>query len=294
MKIVILGLFMCLCLTSNLLAGGNETNYATYGEYVSAKSTLNKIINIYKPKKDGHFKKNAPVIIFSSGGWGGNSGGYEGIIKFIVSKGYVVIGVGTRPNRKAEFKNILNALNNLGDLADKSKVGLMGHSTGGGTVFYNLQQLQRKHYATNSFVISLDGWFPFGLTAKDLRNLHTTTLLLQFDGADGGNQDPRILQSIYKSLPDNEKAYSFLNHKKHGYIAGSMSGKNDLLTIIGAMLIYKFENGGQSARKIALEDKYNKVFVNKNKNYYWDCTYHYTDTNMTQDFDYSDTNNPKP
>ena len=250
------------------VSGNDAEDYAEYGPYLSDRSDINQRISIYKPKKDGVVKQHSPVVIVSSGGFGGSGRSLENFINFIVSKGYFVIGVGTAPEREVEFNRILETLNNQGNLVDKSKIGLIGTSTGGGTVFYNLKKLKDVGYAENSFAISLDGWFALGLTPSEVRNLHTTTLLLQFGGADGlrdnGSeivlQDPRILMSIYNMLPGNEKSLSYLNNNTHSYATGSMDGKEDMLNVVGAMLAYKFNNGGEAARDIALNNnKYDEI-----------------------------------
>ena len=289
---------------------GDVVDYAAYGAYSSVRTDINQRISIYKPKKDGVVKQHSPVVIVSTGGWGGQGSTLENFINYIVSKGYFVIGVGTSPDRDAEFTRILDTLNNQGNLVDKTKIGLIGSSTGGGAIFYNLKRLKDEGYATNSFAISLDGWFALGLTPEEVRNLHTTTLLLQFGGADGLHyfgteavneaygdndhyQDARILMSIYNMLPGNEKSLSFLNNNVHGYAYGNMDGKEDMLGVVGAMLAYKFENGGQIARNVALNNnKYDEINAAKFNvgQYHYGCSHNNI---ANQAYDYCDVNNPQ-
>ena len=286
-------------------------NYAAYGSYTPVRIDINDMISIYKPKKDGVFKQHSPVVIIGAGGWGSTGTRQEEFNNFIASKGYFVIGVGTRTDRAAEFNRILETLDMQGNLVDKNKIGLMGSSTGGGTIFYNLKRLKDAGYAANNFVISLEGWFALGLSSAEVRNLETTTLLLQFGGADGlrysgtetvtpyyaqtgadNFQDPRILMSIYNMLPGNEKALSFLNNNEHNYAVGSMEGKNDMLNVVGAMLAYKFENGGQTAKNVALNNKYSEINAAKFDvgKYHYGCTQGEIDN---QAYNYCDTNNPQ-
>ncbi len=291
-------------------AQSSAVDYAAYGSYTPIREDVSQRISIYKPKKDGAFKLHSPVVIVGTGGWGGTGRKQEEFINFIVSKGYFVIGVGTSSDRDAEFNRILGALNNQGNLVDKTKIGLMGSSTGGGTIFYNLKRLKDNGYATNSFAISLDGWFALGLTPAEVSNLHTTTLLLQFGGADGLRhygtevatqyyvdrgtdhyQDHRILMSIYNMLPGNEKALSYLNNDEHAYANESMDGKEDMLNVVGAMLAYKFENGGQAAKNIALNNKYDEINAAKFGvgKYRYGCT----ENIANQNYNYCDVNNPQ-
>ncbi len=287
-----------------------KVDFAAYGQYEylniqgeAVEGIPYRQLRIYKPKLNGVVRKKAPVVIFSTGGFNSNNlSKYEDFIKFIVSKGYFVIGVETGGARDEEIDRIVTTLNKQGDLIDKSKIGLLGNSTGGGTPFYNLTHLKDKNYADTSFIISLDGWFALGLRTDDVKKLNTTTLLLQFGGADGLDyyghdtgdrhyQDPRILMSLYNILPGNEKSLSYLDNHEHSYPAQSMKNKDDLLRVVGAMLAYKFENGGQTAKDIVLNNnKYDEI---KKKavavdQYHYGCDdsgYNYCDVNNpTQNF----------
>jgi len=135
--------------------------------------------------------------------------------------------------------------------------------------------------------------------------LDTTTLLLQFGGVDGLDatghdngatngkikrfQDPRIWMALYNILPGNEKSLSYLNNHTHSDMAGSMHGKEELRRVVGAMLEYKFENGGQAARNIVLNnDKYEEIYnakLNKDE-YAYKCEQY--------GYDYCDVMNPTP
>lgn len=206
-------------------------------------------------------------------------------MKFVVSKGYVVIGVRTALDNNGEFQRILAVLTQLkqDNLVDTSKIGLMGASTGGGRMFHVLRRLKEQNFAATNFLISLDGYVALDEPIQKVRGLESTTLLLQFGGADGldyrghengdvggpGNiedryQDPRILMALYNILPGNEKSLSFLNNNIHGYAGGSMVGKDDMLTLVGAMMSYRFGHGGVAARNVALDNlQYNEIDNNK-------------------------------
>lgn len=301
--------------TFGFSVGGGAVDYAAYGSYQSIKNVVDNHISIYKAKKDGVFRQQAPVVIFGTGGWGKSVVPYEKFINFIVSKGYLVIGVSTDPGREEEFQRILSALNDQGNFADKTKIGLMGNSTGGGAVYYNLKRLKdHDGYATDSFIVSLDGWFALGLTSEQVGALDTNTLIMQFGGADGIKdnrksffQDPRIFMGVYNLLPGNNKVLSFINNtayvedgteesrkKIHGYPKNEMTNKEDMLTPVGAMLAYVFENGGQAAKSVALYDRYNEIIAPNNTNhdainYSWTCI-----QNINLNFNYCDVNNPAP
>ena len=307
-------------------------NYEDYGAYGVEVEKLNEhYLHVYRPIENGQVKLNAPVVIFSTGGWGSyiddgkaddpnsNRKGYVKFIEFIVSKGYLVIAVSTTSNRETDFQKIKTTLDNQGNFVDKSKIGVIGSSTGGGSVFYNMKRLKEENYAENSFVIPLDGWFALGLTSAEVENFDTTTLILQFGGSDGISmsnnkyfQDPRIFMSIYNLLPGGEKALSFIENDglpedgtngggwaTHAYVQGEMDGREDMLRPVGAMLSYKFENGGQAAKAVALDNKYDDISANvpqtteESNIYKFTCkeTINMSDT-QKQNFDYCNVNNP--
>jgi len=283
-----------------------HNDYAAYGAYTSEVTEIpNKYIAIYKPKKDGVFRQNAPVVVIGCGGFKGNGKTLDALNKWVASKGYFVIGVGTSGPRDAEFNNILEVLNNQGNLVDKTKIGFMGSSTGGGAIFSNLKRFKDvPNYATTSFAISLDGWFAWGLSIEEVRNLHTTTLLLQFGGADGlpydGHnpnqppipdtyrfQDPRILMSIYNMLPGNEKSLSYIDNDDHSVQINDTA----MLRVVGAMLSYKFGNGGQAAKNVALNNnKYDEIDAAKvaKEQYHYKCE----DAMYDGTYNYCDVHNP--
>jgi len=281
---------------------GNGDNYAAYGAYTSEVTDIpNKYISIYKPKKNGVFRQNAPVVVIGCGGFRGDGRTLDDLNKWVASKGYFVIGVGTAGDRNMEFNNILDVLNSQGNLVDKTKIGFMGSSTGGGAIFSNLKRFKDiPNYATTSFAISLDGWFAWGLNIEEVRNLNTTTLLLQFGGADGlpysgtegdggGHyQDPRILMSIYNMLPGNEKSLSYIDNNEHSV----QINDTDMLRVVGAMLSYKFGNGGQAAKNVALDNnKYNEIDAEKvsENQYRYECRQHFDGYGT---YNYCDVHNP--
>ena len=210
---------------------------------------------------------NLPTIIFMSG-WKSNLESYDGFLKYIASLGYCVIAKQERGKcftphvYEQELSDRLSMVHNIYN-ADITKLGIIGHSSGGGTVHYLMDYFKSNHIAgnTKSVVISLDGWFPFGTTEALLNGFDTPTLLMQFGGFDGINregihpdwddypgehyhhgQDPRINLAIFKSLTHagTEKEYIVLEaNNNHSYNAGdydTIIARQDLLAPIDAFL----------------------------------------------------------
>lgn len=253
--------------------GGEEV-----GEYVRDDYT------IYYAKN----KTAGAAVVVLLPGHGGEVNNYDGLARFIASHGYYVIG----PNSDGGYEaTIQRALKNIAvsyDHVDASKIGIIGHSLGGSYAFHMLKALKGAGYATNShFIISLDGWFAINMQDNDMDTLNTTSLIMQFGGANGiqGNfggkpnfQDPRINMTLYQLLKGDEKALSLIEaNNDHGYVNGDLESllpKKDLLRPIHALLEYKFKSKNvakNGAKNIALRDQYNDVVTYDKETYDYKC-----------------------
>ena len=259
----------------NVVKGDSYSKFQN-NKYDVVKYPYNDTTIYYAPDK-----VNAPVVMFVTG-WHSAISQYDELLTFIASHGYYVIpiyesGNFSQPSIYAEkLENILKvAMDN--DSIDATKIGVIGHSSGGGDAFYIMNHFKNQNreynnvkFASNSdFVISLDGWFPFEMNENDMNNLESTAMIMQFGGADGVDnmQDPRINLSIYTMLKNGKKALSIINAEDHGYLKGDLTNKDNLLRPIHAMFDYKFE-GKNNSENLALDDKYHKVEVNYEDNNY--------------------------
>ena len=232
---------------------------------------------------------NLPTVIFMSG-WKSNLESYDGILKYVASLGYCVIAKQERgkcftPN--VYERELSDQLATVDDTyhADITKLGMIGHSSGGGTVHYLMNYFKTNHIAgnTKSVVMSIDGWFPFGTTEASLNAFDTPTLLMQFGGFDAINhdgihpdwddyagepyhhyQDPKINMAIFKSLThvNVEKEYIVLEaNNNHSYIAGdynTLIARQDLLAPIDEFLNHTLGTGDE----MNLINQYNDVVTN--------------------------------
>lgn len=232
---------------------------------------------------------NLPTIIFMSG-WKSNLDSYDGFLTYIASLGYCVIAKQERGKcftpsvYNQELTDRLNMVHNTYH-ANITKLGIIGHSSGGGTVHYLMNYLKGNNIAgnTNSVVMSLDGWFPFGTTEVMLNRFDTPTLLMQFGGIDGINhdgihpdwddyagepyhhyQDPKINLAIFKSLTqiNVDKEYIVLEaNNDHSYFTGdydSLIPKIDFLAPIDEFLDHTLGAGAP----MNLINQYNDVITN--------------------------------
>jgi len=244
----------------------NLGNYSPQ-TYISKdkKGRLNYVS--YYPK--GGINRDIPIVLFVKGGGNSSIYGYSGIMKFMASKGYYVIGVDTNSYESwyimkylEKAFNEIKKENNL----NASKIAVIGHSLGGGQVFYIMNELQKRGYGKKgSLAVSIDGWFAFGMNEENLTKLEGNVAFIQMNGLKGTGTDPRINLKIWSLLKQAEKAFYILPSKNHNYVAGNLTEileKKDLLFIIGALCYDAFNNSYQGQMKIPQKNKatYNEVF----------------------------------
>jgi len=240
---------------------GNE--YSELGNYVpevysNNKEGDNKYIAYYP--KNG-IDADMPVVMFIKGA-GMNIERYEGIMKFMASKGYYVIGVNTSSHQSAYVTRYLEialneAINEHG--LNVSKLVIMGHSLGGGQVFYAMKKFRDDGYGSEgSLALSIDGWFAFNMNQVDLHDLDSKVAFLQMNGVDGTGTDPRIDLTIWNLSTQADKAFYTLPSNNHSYVAGDLNSilaKKDLLLTIGALTDDTFNGVDTGTESIPEQNK---------------------------------------
>ena len=207
--------------------------------YTNNKSGNNKYIAYYP---ENGLKADMPVVMFIKGGGPLVIESYRGIMQFMASKGYYVIGVDstsyTSKYITEKLEVALNEVKALHGLTVK-KLAIMGHSLGGGQSFYAMKKFRDDGYGNDgSLALSIDGWFAFNMDKIDLSLLDSKVAFLQMNGVRGTGTDPRIDLKIWNLATQAEKAFYTLSSTKHGYVKGDLDnvlGKEDLLFIIGAL-----------------------------------------------------------
>ena len=234
---------------------------------------------------DGHLN-NKPVILFLSGAGASTpdevSSKYKGLLRYIASQGYYVIAIPYQGSYLADLsiasieKALVTSRQYHPEL-DFSSLGVMGHSVGGGQAFPVIKHFldANQNYGKKaSFVLSIDGWFPFGMQQDDLRNLHTTASIIQFGGEEGTGTDPKIHITTMNLLPQsNKKSYHVLGDATgHSYLTGDLDnilGKQDLLEPIQSLLDYTFAEGNGDFL-VSYTDTIAKVLAAIENHDYWD------------------------
>jgi pimeloyl-ACP methyl ester carboxylesterase len=209
---------------------------------------------VYYPKdpdtQEDAISEDTPVVLFLEGG--GDSihiDQYSGIMRYLASRGYFVIGGET--GQGYDIKNYVHIFDSAIDTAIDAhdltikKLAVMGHSQGGGQTFYVMKHFQDKGYGDEvSLTLSVDGWFAFDMNQSDLRALQGDVRFLQMNGVEGTGTDPRIKLAIWNLADQTNRRFLTLPENNHMYIAGDINStfdKKDLTGTIGALVDDAFE-----------------------------------------------------
>ncbi len=225
----------------------------------------NKTI-VYYPS-DISAEHKTPLVFFCPGWNSHNPAGYETLLRFIASHGYSVIYAkdyyGDTDSFIARFEKILDNNNDVLPYVDTTRIGVIGHSSGGGDTFKVLDYFSKKGYGENGkFLMALDPWFAFGMNSDAMRHLpaNTNVVIQRYEQNDhtGNHTDARIPLSEYAlltNIAENKKDYQTYTPATHGYPTGNKSVEQmqGLLEPLGALMAYTFENDNNAHDK-ALEN----------------------------------------
>ncbi len=218
---------------------------------------------VYYP--NNAIKPDMPVVVFLEGGGSGPKiDDYRGVMQFMASKGYFVIGAEQGESYDSAYgasivNDAINTAINAHGLS-VSRLAVMGHSQGGGQAFYVMKDLQDKGYGSEgSLILSIDGWFAFSMNQADLGVLKGDVAFLQMNGVQGTGTDPRIHLSIWNLLSgQTSKSFYILPENNHGYVKGDwadLQNKADLRNMIEALTYDAFNDSQQGAASIPAQNK---------------------------------------
>ena len=228
---------------------------------------------------------STPVIFFMPGWHNTTHASYETLLRFIASHGYSVIYMpdsGSYYRQALKFDAIVNEFSNK---LNTRKIGVLGHSAGGGAVFYLLEHMIAEGYGTQGrFMMSLDGYFAYYMNKENMQNLTNTNILLMQFGPSGNSTDPRIVITNYKFLTGAgiDKNYIVLkNDNDHGYPGRqNIDTMQGMLKPLDALMQYTFIQKLGTHHVLALEGEgkvdpyanaYQKVLAIDD--YKYDCHY---------------------
>ncbi|CAA6803620.1 MAG: Unknown protein [uncultured Sulfurovum sp.] len=277
-----------------------STGYASLGSYTPLRYPEVGLDNkslVYYPENG--IREDMPVVLFVKGGGAITIDDYSGIMKFMASKGYYVIGVDADSYRSSYVKNYFESAIDLAKSAHGltiSKLITMGHSLGGGQAFYVMKYFRDKGYGDEAnLALSIDGWFAFDMNQSDINQLDSNVSFIQMNGVQGTGTDPRIHLKIWElSTSSDQKSFYTLPADAHSYVVGDLENilqKNDLLLMIGALTDDVFNHSVEGEETIPPENKvsYDVIYDNLlDKDVYQsgDCAgIQYNAISVLQDYD---------
>ncbi len=166
-----------------------------------------------------------PVIFFISG-WGQQHYQYEKFFHFLASLGYAVVNIyNTDPgNINQSYQNSLDMMIQAAETEypswiDTDKVGLMGHSYGGGSTIWLGKQVfenPRNWGANGRFIFMTAPWYSLLVNENDLLNYPSDVKLLIeinnddiHEGTNNWNTSERAIRAVFEliNIPNDEKDF---------------------------------------------------------------------------------------
>lgn len=224
-------------------SGGIATGWGAWGgNAVSEPLALaypgKGIVTVYRPEV---LPRPRPTVVFVSG-WGRQADTYEQLFRYVASKGFVLINVynenpgdinNTYPNT---LYMIEDTLARHPDWIDTTRVGLMGHSMGGGMAFWLAVQLfaDRDWGDNGRFVFVTAPWYTFLTTADDLASVPADTRVLLQAYEEDLFTDPDVYQLVFNLLPTpaDEKDFVYVHS---GSVGDYTYHANHFTSYTGAM-----------------------------------------------------------
>jgi hypothetical protein len=221
-------------------------------------------------------KENPTPVVFLEPGWFTNkldpsehnsSTMYKTLIEFVVSHGVTLIYAPTRQDKSnIDIFMKLAQRDDVLPYIDTTRIGVLGHSAGGGHTYYDIKKLSKHGWGENGkFVMAFDPWFAFGMKEEDLKTLPKDLNIIIQQFSKNKATDPRISLTTYyllDSIADEQKDYQVYKDATHSYVQDyaryedkakkDISQMQHVLEPLDALMAYTFKNQ-ESARDVALE-----------------------------------------
>ena len=233
-----------------------------------------ELATIYYPT-DASAANKVPVVFFVPGFGGTNPNQYDTILRFIASHGYAAVFV--EDNDRFDFSStdmiadIVAMVDDKSDILDTTRIGVYGHSSGGGYAFNILDKLSDMQGwgSMGRFIFITEPWFAFDMMQIDMRTLPSNTNVVIQQYGLGGNSanngtDARIVLTEYyllESIAEDKKDYQIDENADHGYpyddpigAVTNYNSKRIILEPLDALMEYTFVNpNNMVAHDAALE-----------------------------------------
>ena len=214
--------------------------------------------------------------IFYSHPYGGEDKNYaKGLFEFIAKKGFVVVfvpypttGVSIDDRYNTLWTGFLKTATDYPNLIDKTRVGFMGHSFGGGaSIALAYKAFTDYGWGQNArFLFTMAPWYSYQITNAQLQNFPANTKMIAQVYDEDIVNDHRLAIDIFKniSIAAAEKDFIYMKaaaiagytyHTEHTMpntrTAFDAYDYYGIYRLLDAMMDYSF-NGNQAAKNVAL------------------------------------------
>ena len=223
-------------------SGGITTGWGAWGGNAVAEPLAHDypdrgVVTVYRPEV---LPAPRPVVFFISG-WGRDAATYDKLFRYVASKGFVLINV-SYENPGDVRRSYPNALYMIDDTInrhpgwfDTSRVGLMGHSMGGGMAFWLAVRLFADYGwgGAGRFVFVSAPWYTFLTTPADLARVPADTRVLLEAYEEDLATDPDVYELVFDLLPTPAAEKDFV-WVRSGAVDGRAYHANHYVSYTGA------------------------------------------------------------
>ncbi len=258
-----------------------DSGYGAWGEHpVSASESFTMESRGYVNTVTLYFPADqsgpAPTLFFAPG-WNVPCEGYGELLRFIASRGYVAVCDDYHEDSgeigPQLVETFIEAAARYDARIDTGRIGLLGHSSGGGLLPSTTYRLMREEGWGNggAFIFSSAPWIDFEMTDTMIADFPTTVKMIIQTYEEDTSTDLRTYIDPFESLPipDSEKDFitvrsttvdGYTYQAVHNLIGtGGGYGGFDLLDyegvfrLVAALADYTF-NGSEAGKAVALGD----------------------------------------
>jgi hypothetical protein len=257
--------------------GRPSSGYGSVGKYEVAKLTFqspenkSKNVEIYYPKGAS---TPLPTIFYSHAFGGSESTNITSLLEWVAKKGYVIVyspyptlGVTVDERYSILWSSFKKAAADYPNLIDKTRVGFVGHSFGGGASFgLAYKGFVEEGWGQNArFIYTMAQWYSYQITNTQLMNFPANTkLIVQVYDQDVVN-DHRMAIDLFKNITiaDSEKDFIVLKSTTlptYTYTTGHDVPNDNAIDaydyygiyrLLDALMDYSINNNA-AAKKVAL------------------------------------------
>lgn len=190
-------------------------------------------IRIYYPSG---ITASVPTIFYAHGFGGYQPTNVMGLLQFVAKKGYAIVFVPYQTSGVTSAQRYTNLLSgfiqsarDFPNIIDTTRVGFMGHSFGGGSVFANAYHcFTQLHWGqAGRFLFASAQWYSLNIAQTELLNFPSDVKLLTMVYAQDSTNDHRMANDIFNtiSIPASEKDYLRVNSDTiSGYVYQAIHG----------------------------------------------------------------------